>query len=224
MTKCLSSDPYDNIAPWYDPVTAWALAGTRIRMVELCRENGWRNVLDIGCGTGMQVGLLKNAGIRCCGFDASSAMLAVARERLPPGFPLVLGALPLPFADRFFDAAILSLLLHETDSEPEELLREALRVAPACVVLEWRKPERILELPGLIMMRFIERLAGDRHYARFRAYSKNGWLPGIAARAGASVVSEAPVCGGLLSLAVLSLMENIPPLRGSGQCRLMPAT
>jgi len=200
----MSSDAYLDIARWYDAMTARALKDARSRLTDLCRRNAWRNVLDIGCGTGIQAELLHRAGIRCCGLDASPAMLAMARKRLPPGFPLLLGALPLPFPDGSFDAGILSLVLHETDEEPEALLREALRAAPVCIVLEWRKPERIRDLPGQIITHATERLAGKRHYLRFRAYTRRGWLGGLAARAGRTLVREEAVCGGLLTLAVVS--------------------
>jgi ubiquinone/menaquinone biosynthesis C-methylase UbiE len=200
----MSPDPYKYIARWYDTLTARTLQDARSRMAALCRRHMWHKVLDIGCGTGIQAELLHRAGIGCCGLDASPAMLAVARKRRPPGFPLVLGALPLPFADASFDAGILSLVLHETDDAPEELLREALRTAPVCMVLEWRAPERIADLPGQIITHAIERLAGKRHYRRFRAYARQGWLRGLAARAEKTLAGEEPVCGGLLTLAVLS--------------------
>ena len=200
----MSSDSYKNIALWYDLLSAWALKHLRSRVATLCHESGWRTVLDIGCGTGVQVAQLHMMGIHCYGLDASPAMLAIAQKRLPPEMPLVLGTLPLPFADNFFDASILSLVLHETDDEPEKLLHEALRVAPVCVVLEWRMPERNLELPKQIITHAVERLAGKRHYARFRAYTNGGWLRGLAAKADVSFASEESVLGGLMTLAVLS--------------------
>jgi ubiquinone/menaquinone biosynthesis C-methylase UbiE len=198
------SDPYKSLARWYDTMTAWALKDARSRLVDICRRNKWRKILDIGCGTGMQIELLHRAGIRCCGLDASSSMLAVARKRLPPTIPLILGRLPLPFSEGFFDAGILSLILHETDNEPEELLRDALRTAPVCVVLEWREPEGIADLPGQIFTHAAERMAGKRHYLRFRSYTQRGWLRGLAARVERTFVSEESVCGGLLTLVVLS--------------------
>ena len=97
-----------------------------------------------------------------------------------------------------------SLVLHETDDEPEKLLHEALRVAPVCVVLEWCMPERKLDLPKQIITHAIERLAGKHHYARFSAYANGGWLKGLAAKTGVFFVSEESACGGLLTLAVLS--------------------
>ncbi len=197
------TDAYAVAAPWYDALTARALRRARSRITSLCLERGWRKVLDIGCGTGLQVKELHASGIVCCGLDASPAMLAVARKRLPPDVELVQGDSLLSFVDNAFDAAILSLILHETDDEPEALLRDALRVAPACIVLEWRMPERNLDLPGQLITHAVERLAGKRHYARFRAYAAKGWLRGLAARAGTAIRREEALCGGLLTLAVI---------------------
>ncbi len=200
----MRSDAYERTARWYDPATARLLAATRRRIAGLCRENGWRRVLDIGCGTGMQALALHDAGLRVTGLDASAAMLAVARRRLPPELALVRADSLAAFAGRSFDAALLSLVLHETDSDPALLLRDALRVSPVCIVLEWRMPERNLDLPGQLLTHAIERLAGGRHYARFRDYAAAGWLRGLAARAGVLIRSEEPVAARTLTLAVLS--------------------
>lgn len=128
---------------------------------------------------------------------------AAAHARRHPSLHLVRGGMPLPFASRSFDAAILSLVLHESDEEPEILLREALRVAPVCFVLEWRMPERNLDLPGHALTHAIERLAGKRHYARYRAFVRGGGLHGAAFRAKARVVHEEALMGGTMVLAEL---------------------
>ena len=200
----MPSDPYAHIAPYYDPVTARALAGARRKMTERCLREGARHVLDVGCGTGLQTAALHEAGLRVVGLDASPAMLAAARKRLPPEVPLIQGALPLPFADAAFDATVLSLVLHETETEPETLLREALRVAPRCLVLEWRMPEGFPNLPGRLVTRLVERLAGKGHYARFQAFLTGGGLRGLASRAGAAVLDEEPAVAGLMTLALLA--------------------
>ncbi len=200
----MPSDPYAHIAPYYDPVTARALAGARQKITEHCLRENVRRVLDIGCGTGLQTAALHEAGLRVVGLDASPAMLTTARKHLPPEVPLIRGALPLPFADATFDAAILSLVLHETEVEPEVLLREALRVAPLCLVLEWRMPEGFHNLPGRLITHAVERLAGKAHYAHFRAFLAGGGLRGLASRADATVRKEEPAVAGLMTLAVLA--------------------
>jgi SAM-dependent methyltransferase len=60
--------------------------------------------LDVGCGTGrIAAALVEQYGCKVWGVDASSEMLAVARERLPPEVGLKFGtAEDLPFRDAWF--------------------------------------------------------------------------------------------------------------------------
>mgnify|MGYP001767832950 CR=1 FL=1 len=47
------------------------------------------SVLDIGCGSGEHLGILKGLGMRCTGLDSSPEMLAVARKRFPEGVAFI---------------------------------------------------------------------------------------------------------------------------------------
>ena len=99
---------------------------------------------------------------------------------LSPGCCLVQApAGALPFADNSFDAAILSLILHESETEPHKLLTEAMRVAPRLLVLEWKMPERNLDYLYWLPMYAIERMAGKRHFRHFRNYMRQGALEGM---------------------------------------------
>lgn len=197
------SDRYADLARWYDLTASRALRSVRERMAALCAECGFSRVLDVGCGTGRLAAMLRAKGIHVTGLDASPAMLARAAhdKTFPADVPLVLGDMPLPFAPQSFDAAILSLVLHESETEPEVLLAEVLRVAPVCVVLEWRMPERNLDYMAQPFVHAIERLAGKGHYARFRQFALSGYLHGAAMRSGARVISEEALKGVCLVLA-----------------------
>ena len=196
------SDRYASIDGKCDILTAPFLAVARERLVRLCRDAGFACVLDVGCGTGALTRKLHDAKVRVIGIDTSPAMLDIASKRLPDSVPLCLGGLPLPFADKNFDAAVLALVLHKSADDPCAVLAEALRVAPCCVVLELRMPERNLDLPSHGIVHIIERLAGKEHYARFRNFAQLGFLRGVASRVGASVVSEETFMAGSLTLAL----------------------
>lgn len=195
------TDRYAPIARWYDPATRFFLARARERVVRLCSERGFSRVLDIGCGTGVLAAALHNAGFAVTCADSSPSMLALAKGRLNGTIPLVRAGFPLPFEQGAFDAAVLALVLHESDDDPAALLAESLRVAPVAVVLDWRMPERNLDLLARPAVHAIERLAGKVHYARFRDFARNGYLRGIAARVGAGVLAETPLAAGALVLA-----------------------
>lgn len=195
-------DDYAAIARWYDPATAWFLRPVRRRMAALCREKGWENVLDIGCGTGETVSLLRQEGIRTAGLDNSPSMLFEARRRHPDMGGLIFSGLPAPFPDGSFDATILSLILHESREGSRAVLLEALRLAPYALILEWRMPERNLDYPGQIITHSIERLAGKAHYARFRSFARTGWLRGLAYDNSVRLLQEETMGWGLLTLAI----------------------
>jgi SAM-dependent methyltransferase len=74
-------------------------------------------VLDVGCGTGaLAAALAERAHARVWGVDASAEMLEVARTRVPRAVGLKQGrAEELPFRDGWFDAVVLSLVVHLVD-------------------------------------------------------------------------------------------------------------
>ena len=61
-------------------------------------------LLDIGCGEGTYLSLIKDTGCECYGIDISENVISVARERVGEDVNLICGdADPLPFQDKMFD-------------------------------------------------------------------------------------------------------------------------
>ena len=86
-------------------------------------------VLDIGCGTGNHLLIFSRLGLDVSGIDASSHMIAKARERLGRRCNLrTQMAEDLPFDDNEFDFAVFINTLEFLD-DPLQALREAGRVA-----------------------------------------------------------------------------------------------
>jgi len=210
VSNSLLQDEYADSAPHYDALTARFLVPIRRRIAAFCQEKGWERILDVGCGTGEQLHVFQAAGIRAFGVDASPAMLAVARRKLDPSAPLTCASLPFPFPDASFDAAILSLVAHETGVGSETILREALRLAPRVLILEWRKPERIRDYLLQPIVHGIERIAGKKHYSHFRAFVAQGWVRGLVHRAGARLIHEETRLFGMMSLVVCELASAAP--------------
>ena len=102
-----------------------------------------RRVADIGTGTGRAAIALARAGADVVAIDASSEMLAVARERaaaagVHPEF-LPGDAQAVPLADRSVDAAVcLRVIMHTPDW--------ARCVAEVCRISRWRV---VLDFPAL---------------------------------------------------------------------------
>jgi ubiquinone/menaquinone biosynthesis C-methylase UbiE len=86
-------------------------------------------ILDIGCGSGRHLSILKDLGLSMSGLDASPYMLERAERRLGLRCSLTVGrAEDLPFEDNEFDLVILIHTLEFLD-DPLPALREAARVA-----------------------------------------------------------------------------------------------
>ncbi|HEY2512172.1 MAG TPA: class I SAM-dependent methyltransferase [Polyangiaceae bacterium] len=109
---------FEAIARRYD--RAYALGGeqTRARMAPVLSALPAppAKVLDLGVGTGRELGALQDAGYSPVGLDVSPTMLELCARRARP-VPLVQADLwvPLPFEDASFDAAIS---LHGTLAHP----------------------------------------------------------------------------------------------------------
>ena len=122
-------------------------------------------MLDAGCGSGAFLRAAADHGAVVSGIDASEALLAIARERVPDA-DLSLGDLQrLPYADDTFDAVTGFCSFFFAD-DMVEALREAGRVAKpgAPVVIQvWGRPERFdLGLMKAVLARFRPPPPADR--------------------------------------------------------------
>lgn len=73
-----------------------------------------QRVLDAACGPGLYAALLLAAGAEVVGFDASQAMVDLARRRLGQRAQIDLARLgePLPYPSETFDSSICALAIH----------------------------------------------------------------------------------------------------------------
>jgi SAM-dependent methyltransferase len=110
---------FEAVAARYDRVYALPAVESRRRMARVLAAlpPAPLRVLDLGVGTGRELGALLDAGHSPVGVDASSAMIERCSRRARP-VPLVQADFwspPLPFDDASFDAAVA---LHGTLSHP----------------------------------------------------------------------------------------------------------
>jgi ubiquinone/menaquinone biosynthesis C-methylase UbiE len=88
------------------------------------------SLLDVGCGTGSLVRVAqKVVGERAAGVDASPAMIARARNKVPGARFEVGYAQELPFPDARFDVVVNTLMLHHLPrADRQEAIAEMRRV------------------------------------------------------------------------------------------------
>jgi SAM-dependent methyltransferase len=123
-------------------------------VLDLAGNVAGKRVLDAGCGPGLYAEALLQSGAQVVAFDASEAMVSLARERVGGRAEVsraVLGE-PLPFPDSKFDLVVCALTIHYVDDRTAAF-RELCRVLrPAGrIVVSTHHPTR-------------EWLHGDRSY------------------------------------------------------------
>ncbi|MEV4262172.1 class I SAM-dependent methyltransferase [Kribbella sp. NPDC049584] len=135
-------DHYDGFAEAYARANENGLFNrwyARPAVLDLLGDVAGRRILDAGCGSGPLVADVKERGASVAGFDASPAMLRLARERLGDDADLKVADLtrPLPYDDESFDDALAVLVLHylEDWSGPLAELRRVLRPGGRLVVV-----------------------------------------------------------------------------------------
>jgi ubiquinone/menaquinone biosynthesis C-methylase UbiE len=133
FVPALSFRAFDRL---YDPVVrAVGADALRQRLVERMDVASGERVLDLGCGTGTLLLMIKarQQGAVVTGIDPDPGILAVAAEkarRAGTEIGLVVGfGDRLPHADRSFDRVVSTLAFHHlTRREKKDTLSEAFRV------------------------------------------------------------------------------------------------
>lgn len=90
-------------------------------------------ILDIGCGNGRLIEILKDKKVFYIGIDNSKAMLKIARKKYPSYQFLLADALSLPFPDNSFDKIFIIAVFHHIPSKKlrKKFLKESYRVLKA---------------------------------------------------------------------------------------------
>lgn len=112
-------------------------------MLDAANLRAGTRLLDAGCGAGGACALAAARGARVSGFDASEALLAIARQRVPAGDFRSGDLEALPYPDGAFDAVIAANSVQYAAS-PVAAVRELRRVCAAkgrVVLAVWSVPE-----------------------------------------------------------------------------------
>jgi ubiquinone/menaquinone biosynthesis C-methylase UbiE len=185
---------YRLLAPVYDLLLEPFLHPLRSSVCDLAGAAPGRRIVDVACGTGRQLRMLHERGFACTGVDLSSAMLRQARRNSPPAIRYVHGdATHLEFREASFDAAVVSLALHELPPlvrssilaemrrvvVPGGLLLVADYLAPVAKPFPEVSPGPFSGRLGSALTHLAERSAGKIHYGWFRDFLGRGGLLGL---------------------------------------------
>lgn len=146
--------------------------------------------LDAGCGGGGACQLAALHGCQVTGVDASEALLAIARERLPEAQFLHGDLEALPFADGHFDAVLAanSIIFAENIQLAARELRRVTRPGGRVAVSSWGKPEQVemRDVFAAVSSVLSQRPPGGGPFA----WSADGALANLLCEAGFKVVAE----------------------------------
>lgn len=119
---------YDAVAPMYDRrYENNVYPGTLAVLQEIARRRPGLRALEVGCGTGHWLSVLREGGAHVAGLDASAGMLERARESLSEAHLELGSAEWLPWADRCFDLVLAINAVHHFPDKPK-FIAEAYRV------------------------------------------------------------------------------------------------
>ena len=168
------------MASTYDLFLTPFLIGVRRKVIEIADSLHPDNVVDLCCGTGHQLKLMKKSGyenLTCV--DLSENMLRVAAKgKYSPDCRLC-DASNTGFDENSFDMALISLALHEKSKvKASAVLSEAHRILKpgAYLVVSDYSVNDDTPLYAINVIRFFEFLAGGEHWRNYKKYMKTGGL------------------------------------------------
>ena len=179
----MSSDEYQSYAKLYDRFLTPLLRPLRIDIRTFIHYRGYRNIIDMCCGTGDQLQLLERDGMNLVGVDNSVSMLEKARERCSDRVTLhMLDAEQMQAPEEPFDCALLTFSLHEKHATRRNHIfanaRKMVRQGGSLIVTDYSGSSEGIKgsLIGRLLMPIIERCAGKTHYQNYLDWHKKGGL------------------------------------------------
>jgi len=189
----------------YDALFGPILHRVQRKVVEMVKKHGCRNILDMGCGTGMQCSLLRKNGLDVAGIDINPYMLFRARKK---GLECIRGDIAhLSFPSSTFDCALLSFVFHLNDmASIRKIADEARRVVReggGIIIADYGAPRG---RKGRMLSRFVkmvERMAAEEHHRNYKRYEGRGYMEGIIEEFNLPVVERAAFYHGNIEVVML---------------------
>ena len=171
-----------SIASFYDLLLLPFVKLIRYKVLEITQEYNFKSILDVCCGTGNQLKLLKKHGFNVSGIDISDEMLIISRIGKYKPNCIREDATDMSFNNESFDMAMITFGLHEKNRETaENIIHEMNRVISKngyIMIIDFNIDENTSIISKSII-RLIERIAGNDHYRHFRKYISFGGLEAL---------------------------------------------
>lgn len=194
-----SDDPYRWLSPIYDVFVEPALRELRKTAQTMAPIESGMRILDIACGTGLQMAESECQGCHSYGIDMSQSMLrqAIRKRHSATVLWIRADATHSPFPAETFDCISIVYALHEMPLETRiRVLRETkrmLRKSGKLLLMDydaqkdvWTGAQRLSSLGTHL----VERIAGLHHYRNFRHFLRNGGLLPLVEQAGFRILAN----------------------------------
>lgn len=182
----MKPDTYQRIADYYDMLFSFFLKELRSDICTYIFHKGYNRVIDVCCGTGEQLLLLKRSKMKLYGIDNSPFMLEQARKTCPPDIELrLLDAEQQAYDDGYFDCAVISFGLHEKHPTASHIIysncRKMVRQGGAVIIADYNTVPSHLGgvFIGKCLIPLIERFAGKQHFVNYTKWMQQGALEGF---------------------------------------------
>ncbi len=173
---------YQYSAKFYDPLLAPFIRPIRHRIITLIKHYRYKSILDVCCGTGDQLKLLKEHGFDAEGIDISDAMLSVAKRGKHKADCKNQDATDMDYKDTKFDLTMTAFALHEKSHiSARKIVKEMLRVTSETgdiLIVDYELSDKTSTLSKKLIY-LIEWIAGGEHYQNFKDYIGKGGLPAL---------------------------------------------
>ena len=166
-------------AKYYDKFLYLFVWRIRKKVLEIVIRNKYKTILDVCCGTGNQLKLLKKHGIDGTGVDLSKTMLGIAESGEIKVNCHEQDAENIRFNDESFDMTTITFALHEkSNSSAKKILSEMIRLTNKnghLIIVDFSVDDRtsFFSRKGINL---IESRAGDDHYKQYKKYVADNGL------------------------------------------------
>ena len=171
---------YEYSAKFYDPLLFPFIRPIRNKVIAVVKKYHYRSILDVCCGTGDQLKLLKAHGFDGEGIDLSEAMLSVAGKGEHKVNCIHQDATQMHYEDAKFDLVMTAFSLHEkSHASARKIVEEMVRVTSEggdILIVDYELSDKTSALSKMLIY-FIEWLAGGEHYKNFKSFVEKGGLP-----------------------------------------------
>jgi len=173
-------DEYAKIAPYYERILGKRLYSIRKNIRTFIHYQGHRRIIDMCCGTGRQLEMLKEPGMDLYGVDISLAMIDEAAQHEITFINK--NALDVDLPAESFDAVILSFSLHEKNDYDRNILLDTswklVRPKGHLIISDYCRVPTTWQgfLWGRILIPLLERLAGREHHRNYSSWMSGGAL------------------------------------------------